>query len=226
MNNAMPGMRKVQLETYNGIAVPAAIPAASLPEVKTRPDLTVTPPEGENMTSDGSTAAPFTQTPLHRNTKDISHQRIIMNRLLAKTALGALLAAATISSAAAGSLPRGFYVANQERGSIEFHRQENGRVYVRMTTHDMGRQSFADIVNTIAHASGSSSCTKMKDSTPIGGPRFHCQYNMDRTPYTLHLIPYYQDHFVLSVVISGDNYPGFGISYDDVQDMIDYWFSY
>ena len=52
------------------------------------------------------------------------------------------------------------------------------------------------------------------------------QYNMDRTPYTLHLIPYYDWNYVLAVTISGDNYPGFGITYDDVRDMINYWFDY
>ena len=143
-----------------------------------------------------------------------------MKKLLKTLGICAIGIAAALCSARASALPWGFYVAHQGRNSIEFHKKENGRVYVRLVAHSMENQSFSDIVNAVAHANGSSSCTKMKDVTPIGGPRFHCQYNMDRTPYTLHLIPYYDWNYVLAVTISGDNYPGFGITYDDVRDMI------
>ncbi len=138
---------------------------------------------------------------------------------------GLLLASTVFFSAAASALPWGFYVAKQDRDSIMFQKNENGRVYVNMTTYSMSNRSFSDIVNAVANSNGSSSCTKMKDNTPIGGPRFHCQYNINRTPYTLHLIPYYEWNYVLSITISGDNYPGFGITYDDVKDMINYWFN-
>jgi hypothetical protein len=148
-----------------------------------------------------------------------------MTNYLKKVQICLIIAAAALFSSAASALPWGFYVAHQGRNSIDFQKNENGRVYVHMTTYSMRNQSFSDIVNAVAHANGSSSCTKMKDHTPIGGPRFHCQYNMNRTPYTLHLIPYYEWNYVLSVTISGDNYPGFGITYDDVRNMIDYWFN-
>lgn len=149
-----------------------------------------------------------------------------MKKYLKALGVYAIWGAAVLFSAPANALPWGFYVAHQDRNSIEFHKKENGRVYVRLAAHSMRNQSFSDIVNAVAYANRSSSCTKMKDVTPIGGPRFHCQYNMNRTPYTLHLIPYYDWNYVLAVTISGDNYPGFGITYDDVRNMINYWFDY
>ncbi len=149
-----------------------------------------------------------------------------MTRALKSFGAALLLTALTAFSGPAQALPHGFFVANQGYDFMEFRKTERGRVTVILQEYRMNGRNFSRIVREVAEANGSSSCTKMKDTTPIGGPRFHCQYNLDRPPYTLHLIPYYEDGFVLSVVIYGDSYPGFGITYDDVRDLIRYWFRY
>lgn len=125
----------------------------------------------------------------------------------------------------ARGLPKGFYVSESDHNSyIVFAKRMNGNVTVRMDLYDFNGSSFQDLVNDLARSNGSASCTKMKNDTPVGGPRFHCTDNTTRQPYTLHVAPVQNGKYVMSIIISGDNYPGFGITYDDVNRMIDYWF--
>lgn len=142
-----------------------------------------------------------------------------------KYILGLALVATTVfANVANAGLPKGFYVSEtNHQDHIVFTKTKNGNVVVQMDGIDITGSSFNAIVKEVAYANGEVSCTKMKDSTPLGGPRFHCTDNSSRVPFTLHLAPSSDGQFVMQVTIAGDGYPGFGITYDDVLELVDYW---
>ncbi len=141
-------------------------------------------------------------------------------------AIGAVVLGLSTPIVPANAFPYGFYVReNNHRNHIVYQRDtQDGPVVVTINEYSLRGINFKNLVDATSRANGADSCTKMKNMTPIGGPRFHCQHNINHYPYTLHLVPYYRDNIYLQIIIYGPGYPGFGINYDDVKDMIFYWF--
>ncbi len=129
--------------------------------------------------------------------------------------------AAVVASASALALPRGFYVQETNGNDhIIFHKTAGGNVSVMMNVIESDFSTYE--YQTRNNQFQNQICTKMKNQTPIGGPRFHCSNPMNREPYTLHIIDI-GDGMVADIRIWGDGYPGFGITYDDVQALMNYW---